>query len=183
MISRETRARGLLRQLSRARPMTAAGLVSDTHMQLGSHGTVPHVRNVSFTSAGPFTRGDIFRSIMIIMIMIMIIMMITITIAITITLIITKTITIIIIIKSPGFMMKICWIKGYFNRTIVVFDRVPICKSDMCSSVFLLADLTRSFALGFAGRLRNQIRTIRKVKWLWKADTQFISSSISRNIT
>ena len=74
MISRETRASGLLRQLSRARPMTAAGLVSETHMQLGSH-----------------------RS--------------------------------------------------------------------------------------FAGRLRNEIRTIRKVTWFWKTDTQFISSSISRNIT
>ena len=37
MISRETRASGLLRQLSRAWPMTTAGLVSETHMQLGSH--------------------------------------------------------------------------------------------------------------------------------------------------
>ena len=68
MISRETRANGLLRQLSHAQPMTAAGLVSETHMQL-------------------------------------------------------------------------------------------------------------------VGRLRNQIRTIRKVWWFWKTDTQFISSSISRNIT
>ena len=40
MISRETRASGLLRQLSRARPMTAADLlvVSEAHMQLGSTG-------------------------------------------------------------------------------------------------------------------------------------------------
>ena len=34
MISRETRVSALLRQLSRARPMTATGLVSETHMQL-----------------------------------------------------------------------------------------------------------------------------------------------------
>ena len=41
MISRETRESGLLRQLSRARPMTAADLVvvSEAHMQLGSHST------------------------------------------------------------------------------------------------------------------------------------------------
>ena len=41
MISCETRASGLLRQLSRARPMTAAHLVvvSKAHMQLGSHST------------------------------------------------------------------------------------------------------------------------------------------------
>ena len=41
MISRETRASSLLRQLSRARPMTAADLVvvSEAHMQLGSHST------------------------------------------------------------------------------------------------------------------------------------------------
>ena len=46
MISRKTKATVLLRQLSRARPMTAAGLVFETHMQLGSHGTVVHVDNV-----------------------------------------------------------------------------------------------------------------------------------------
>ena len=40
MISRETRASGLLRQLSRVRRMTATGLVSETHMLLGSHNTV-----------------------------------------------------------------------------------------------------------------------------------------------
>ena len=41
MISRETRASGLLRQLSRARPMTPADLVvvSEAHMQLSSHST------------------------------------------------------------------------------------------------------------------------------------------------
>ena len=37
MISRETKASGLLCQLSRAQPMTAAGLVSEAHLQLGSH--------------------------------------------------------------------------------------------------------------------------------------------------
>ena len=34
MFSSETRASALLRQLSRARPMTAAGLETETHMQL-----------------------------------------------------------------------------------------------------------------------------------------------------
>ena len=48
MISHETRASGLLGQLSRARPMTAADLVvvAKAHLQLGSHSTVVYVRNV-----------------------------------------------------------------------------------------------------------------------------------------
>ena len=43
MISRETRASGLLRQLSRARRMTATGIVSETHMLLGNHSTAVRV--------------------------------------------------------------------------------------------------------------------------------------------
>ena len=43
MISRETWASGLLRQLSRARPMTAADLVVVSE---ASHSTVVRVRNV-----------------------------------------------------------------------------------------------------------------------------------------
>ena len=50
MISRETRAGGLLRQLSRVRRMTGTGLVSETHMLLGSHSSRRHVKIV-FTSA------------------------------------------------------------------------------------------------------------------------------------
>ena len=105
MISRKTRASGLLCQLSRALPMTTADLVvvSEAHMQLGSHKTVLQVRNVC--------AGVVFYSI-------------------------------ILIEKSPGVMVKICWIKGHFNRIIVVCNRVPISKHDLCSSIFLLADFT-----------------------------------------
>ena len=110
MISCQTRASGLLRLLSRARPMTAAGLVSETHMQLGSHNTIEHVRNVLFKSALTLYTWRLisFNDD-------------------------NK--------KTPGVMMKICWIKGYFNKIIVVCDRVPISKHDMCSSWYLLAPL------------------------------------------
>ena len=57
MISRETRASGLLRLLSSARRMTAGGLVSETHMQLGSHSTVVHVKNVNSRQLRLFTSG------------------------------------------------------------------------------------------------------------------------------
>ena len=47
-------------------------------------------------------------------------------------------------------------------------------KHNICSYEFLLR-----FHDSFAGRLRNQIRTT----WLWKIDTQFISSLILHNTT
>ena len=135
MISSETKASGLLSQLSRARPMTAADLVvvSEVHMLLGSPAQSYGSRTVQKCLLRPFTSGVVFHSI-------------------------------IIIEKSPGVMMKICWIKRHFNRIIVVCNRVPISKHDLCSSL-------RIFVSGFqrfAGRLRNQIGTIHKVKRFWK---------------
>ena len=53
MICRETRASGLLR----ARLMTAAGLVSETHMQLGCHSTVKFLIKRSFTNWQMYMRS------------------------------------------------------------------------------------------------------------------------------
>ena len=64
MISRETRASGLLRQLSRARPMTTADLVvvSEAHAARQSQ----HMRACEKCPLRPFTNGVVFRSIIMI---------------------------------------------------------------------------------------------------------------------
>ena len=64
MISRETRASGLLRQLPRARPMTAANLV----VELEAHAArqSQHSRTCEKCLLRPFTSGVVFRSIIMI---------------------------------------------------------------------------------------------------------------------
>ena len=68
--------------------------------------------------------------------------------------------------------MKICWMKGDFNRIIVVCNRVPISKHDVCSSVFLLADFTEVCqSIAQPNTDYSQSRGFEKT-----IDTQFISS-------
>ena len=72
-------------------------------------------------------------------------------------------------------MMKMYGIKAYFYRIIVVCDRAHFetiyLKRDICRSVFLLFDFTGVLPADWP--LRYQIRTICKVMWMWKSDTQF----------
>ena len=73
-------------------------------------------------------------------------------------------------------MMKIYEIKGYFDRIIVVCDRVPISKQYIWSVIYVgpyfCYWISREFCRSIAP-LRYQIRTIYKIMWMWKSDNQF----------
>ena len=77
---------------------------------------------------------------------------------------------------SPGAMMKTYEIKGYFDRIIVVCDRVPISKQYIWSVIYVgpyfCYWISREFCRSIAP-LRYQIRTISKIMWMSKSDTQF----------
>ena len=45
---------------------------------------------------------------------------------------------------------EICWMKGHFNRIIAVFNRVPISKHDLCSSVFFVSGFHRGLPVDCA---------------------------------
>ena len=64
MISRKTRASGLLRQLSRARPMIAAELVVESQAHAARQSQ--HMRACEKCLLRPFTSGVVFRSIIMI---------------------------------------------------------------------------------------------------------------------
>ena len=74
---------------------------------------------------------------------------------------------------APGAIMKIFGIKGYFDRIILVCDRVPISKQYMSSVIsvgpYFCYWISREFCQSIAP-LHYQIRTICKVMWLWKSD-------------